>query len=341
MKALFLTEPGKTEIREIDQPIVKDGEVLLKVGRVGFCGGDLNGFRGLFELQEYPVVLGHEVGAVIEEMGTGVPDSFRAGMKVTVYPYLNCGTCTSCKKGRPNACQDNKTMGVRRPGAMTRYITVPWQVLIRSEHLSLQELALVEPLTVGFHAVNRARICAGEKVAVIGCGIVGMGALAASVSQEAEVIAIDIDDSKMEIARKAGVAHTINTKKTDLHEAFSEITNGEGPDVIIEAVGNAQTYRAAVDEVAYTGRVVYIGYAKKPVEYETGMFVRKEIEIFGSRNCEKDVDFPAAIAYLEKGKFPVDDVISRVVMLDEAGKALAEWSENPGPITKILVNTEA
>jgi threonine dehydrogenase-like Zn-dependent dehydrogenase len=341
MKALYLTEPGKTEIREIDRPIPKEGEVLLKVGRVGFCGGDLNGFRGLFELQEYPVVLGHEVGAVIEQMGANAPNSLRVGMKVTVYPYLNCGTCTSCKKGRPNACQDNRTMGVRRPGAMTRYITVPWQVLFPSEQLSLQELALVEPLTVGFHAVNRARISAGEKVAVIGCGIVGMGAVAASVSRQAEVIAIDIDDSKMDIAIKAGVAHTINTKRADLHEALSEITNGEGPDVIIEAVGNTQTYRAAVDEVAYTGRVVCIGYAKKPVEYETGMFVRKEIEIYGSRNCEKDVDFPAAIKYLEQGGFPVDDVISQVVTLDEAGKALEEWSENPGPITKILVDTEA
>ena len=341
MKALYLIEPGKTEIREIDRPVPGDGEVLLKVGKVGFCGGDLNGFRGLFELQEYPVVLGHEVGAVIEEMGAGVPDSLKADMKVTVYPYLNCGTCTSCRKGRPNACQDNRTMGVRRPGAMTRYITVRWQVLFPSEHLSLRELALIEPLTVGFHAVNRGRICAGEKVAVIGCGIVGMGAVAASVARDAEVIAVDIDDSKMEIARKAGVAHTINTSKADLHEALSEITDGEGPDVIIEAVGNSQTYRAAVDEVAYTGRVVYIGYAKKPVEYETGMLVRKEIEIYGSRNCEKDVDFPAAIAYLEKGGFPVDDVISRVVSLDEAGKALAEWSENPGPITKILVDTEA
>ena len=340
MKALYLVEPGKTEVREIDCPVPGDGEVPLKVGRVGFCGGDLNGFRGLFELQEYPVVLGHEVGAVVEQKGSGVPDSVKIGTKVTIYPYLNCGTCTSCKKGRPNACQDNKTMGVRRPGAMTRYITVPWQILFPSETLSLQELALVEPLTVGFHAVNRAGIQAGEKVAVIGCGIVGMGAVAASVSRRAEVIAVDIDDSKMEIASKTGVAHAINTKKTDLHEALSEINEGEGPDVIIEAVGNPQTYRAAVDEVAYTGRVVYIGYAKKPVEYETGMFVKKEIEIFGSRNCEKDVDFPAAIACLEKGEFPVDDVISRIVTIDEAGRALAEWSENPGPITKILVDTE-
>jgi len=192
-------------------------------------------------------------------------------------------------------------------------------------------------LTVGFHAVNRGRVSAGEKVAVIGCGIVGMGAVAASVAREAEVIAVDIDDSKMEIASKAGAAHTVNTKKVDLHDALADITGGEGPDVIIEAVGNPLTYRAAVDEVAYTGRVVYIGYAKKPVEYETGMFVKKEIEIYGSRNCEKDVDFPAAIAYLETGRFPVDDVITRVVSIDEAGQALADWSENPGPITKILV----
>ena len=340
MRALYLIEPGKTEIRDIERPVPKDGEVLLRVGYVGFCGGDLNGFRGLFELQEYPVVLGHEIGAVVEELGPGVPGPCTVGTKVTVYPYLNCGTCTSCKKGRPNACQDNRTMGVRRPGAMTQYITVPWQILFSSERLSLRELALVEPLTVGFHAVNRARICAGEKVAVIGCGIVGMGAVAASVARKAEVIAVDIDDPKMDIARKVGVAHTINASREDLHEALGEITAGEGPDVIIEAVGNAQTYRAAVDEVAYTGRVAYIGYAKKPVEYETGMFVRKEIEIYGSRNCEKDVDFPAAIAYLETGRFPVDDVISRVVTLDEAGQALAEWSENPGPVTKILVDTE-
>jgi threonine dehydrogenase-like Zn-dependent dehydrogenase len=339
MKALYLVEPGKTEIREISEPTPERGEVLLKVDKVGFCGGDLNGFRGLFELQEYPNVLGHELGAEIVETAPGVPDSFKAGMKVTISPYLNCGMCVSCRKGRPNACQDNKTMGVRRPGAMTQYITVPWEDLFSSEQLSLRELALVEPLTVGFHAVDRAKVKAGERVAVIGCGIVGMGAVAAAVSRTAEVIAIDIDDNKMAIARKTGVAHTINTKKADLHEALSEITAGDGPDVIIEAVGNPLTYRAAVEEIAFTGRVVYIGYAKKPVEYETGRFVQKEIEIYGSRNCRKEVDFPAAIAYLEQGTFPVDDVISRVVTLDEAGDALADWSNDPGPITKILVDT--
>jgi len=336
MKALFLTAIGQTEIREIEKPSIGPEEVLLKIGMVGFCGGDLNGFKGLFELQEYPNVLGHEVGGTIEGMGSQVPESFKIGNKVTVYPYLNCGKCISCRKGRRNACQDNKTMGVRRPGAMTRYIAIHWQDLFTSEKLSLKELALVEPLTVGFHAAARGRVSSQDRVAVIGCGIVGMGAIASAVNRGAEVIAIDIDDSKMDIAKKIGVAHTINTSREDLHEALMRITDGDGPDVIIEAVGNAITYRAAVDEVAYTGRVVCIGYAKSAVEFNTGIFVRKEIEILGSRNCTDE--FPEVIAYLEVGKFPVEDVISRTVSLDDAGAALADWAADAKGITKIMVD---
>jgi threonine dehydrogenase-like Zn-dependent dehydrogenase len=338
MKALVLTKPGETEVREINPPLPSAGEVLLRVGMVGFCGGDLNGFRGLFELQEYPVVLGHEVGATIEKIGAGVPEQYQCGMRVTISPYQNCGSCLPCRRGKPNACVDNRTMGVRRPGAMTRYITVPWKDLFTSDSLSLKELALVEPLTVGFHAAARGRVSKSDRVAVIGCGIVGIGAVSASVNSGAEVIAVDIDDSKMAIARKIGAAHTINTTNNNLHESLLEITNGDGPDVIIEAVGNPATYRAAVDEVAYTGRVVYIGYAKKPVEYQTGVFVKKEIEILGSRNSLGD--FPNVIRYLERGIFPVDDVVTRIVSLDESGAALGDWSKNPGPITKIMVDLE-
>ena len=336
MKALFLTAIGQTELRAIEQPTPGPNEVLLKIGMVGFCGGDLNGFKGLFELQEYPNILGHEVGATIEKLGSEVPATFNIGNKVTVYPYLNCGQCISCRKGRKNACQDNKTMGVRRPGAMTQFITIPWQDLFVSAHLSLKELALVEPLTVGFHAVARGRVSSQDRVAVIGCGIVGMGAIASAVNRGAEVIAIDIDDAKMDIAKKIGVKHTINTSKEDLHEALMRITNGDGPDVIIEAVGSATTYRAAVDEVAYTGRVVCIGYAKSTVEFNTGIFVRKEIEILGSRNCTDE--FPEVIAYLEAGKFPVQEVISKVVSLEEAGAALADWAKHSKGITKIMVD---
>jgi threonine dehydrogenase-like Zn-dependent dehydrogenase len=259
-------------------------------------------------------------------------------MKVTLNPYLNCGNCVACKKGRPNACRDNKTMGVRRPGAMTSYISVPWEKVHPSEKLSLAELALVEPLTVGFHAVARGRVSKADVVAVIGCGIVGMGALASAVNKGAEVIAIDLDDRKLEIAEKIGVKHIINSGKEDVHQALAAITQGDGPDVIIEAVGSPITYRTAVEEVAFTGRVVCIGYAKLPVEFNTSLFVQKEIEILGSRNCLGE--FPEVISYLEAGKFPVKDVISKVVSIDEAGKALAAWSDDPSKITKIMLNIE-
>ncbi|MGV8879693.1 MAG: zinc-binding alcohol dehydrogenase family protein [Sphingobacteriaceae bacterium] len=336
MKALVLVAPGKTELREINVPEPSPAEVLLHVGAVGFCGGDLNGFLGLFELQEFPNVLGHEVGATIVRTGSQVPATFKPGMKVTLNPYLNCGKCISCRKGRPNACVDNKTMGVRRPGAMTEYITVNWEKLNISEKLSLRELALVEPLTVGFHAVDRGRVTAGDKVLVIGCGIVGLGAIAGAVNRGATVYALDVSDYKTAIALKAGASVGINSLTTDVQKTLDELTNGDGPDVVIEAVGNYHTYKAAVDLVSYTGRVVYIGYGKKPVDYNTSTFVRKEIEILGSRNCLGD--FPEVIRYLESGKFPVEEVISKTVSLNDAGEALEQWAADRGNITKIMVD---
>jgi threonine dehydrogenase-like Zn-dependent dehydrogenase len=338
MKALFLTQVGKSEVFEIDKPIPKSGEVLLKVEMVGFCGGDMNGFKGLFPLQEYPNILGHEVGAVIEELGADVPSHLRIGSKVTLYPYLACGTCVACRKGRPNACKTNKTMGVRRPGAMTRYVCAPWQDLFVSDKLSVRELALAEPLTVGFHAVARGRVDSQDIVAVLGCGIVGLGAVAAAVNRHATVIAIDLDDAKLAIARKIGVANTINPSKEDLHQRLQEITNGDGPDVIIEAVGSPSTYRSAVEEVAFLGRVVCIGYAKAPVEFNTSLFVQKEIEILGSRNCVGKSDFPEVLSYLEAKKFPVEEVISKVISIDEGPETLKSWAENPQGIIKIMID---
>jgi threonine dehydrogenase-like Zn-dependent dehydrogenase len=338
MKALFLTQVGKSEVFEIDKPIPKSGEVLLKVEMVGFCGGDMNGFKGLFPLQEYPNILGHEVGAVIEELGEGVPSHLRIGSKVTLYPYLACGTCVACRKGRPNACKTNKTMGVRRPGAMTRFVCAPWQDLFVSDQLSVRELALAEPLTVGFHAVARGRVDSQDIVAVLGCGIVGLGAVAAAVNRHATVVAIDLDDAKLAIARKIGVANTINPSKEDLHQRLQEITNGDGPDVIIEAVGSPSTYRSAVEEVAFLGRVVCIGYAKAPVEFNTSLFVQKEIEILGSRNCVGKSDFPEVLSYLEAKKFPVEEVISKVISIDEGPETLKSWAENPQGIIKIMID---
>ncbi len=340
MKALFLTDVGKSEIREIEKPSAGEGEILLKVDKVGFCGGDLNSFKGMFPLQEYPNILGHEVGGIVEEIGDAVPKTIRRGLRGTIYPYLACGKCKACLNGRPNACRYNKTMGVRRPGAMTDYIVLPWEDLFYSEKLSTRELALAEPLTVGFHAVDRGRVSAEDTVAVIGCGIVGLGAVAGAVELGATVIAIDLDDSKLKIAEEIGAKFTANPTHTIPSELLKEWTDGHGPDVIIEAVGSPQTYQMAVEEVAFTGRVVCIGYAKHEVSFNTSLFVQKEIEILGSRNCIGRKDFPMVIEYLESGRFPVEGVISKTIALEEGPETLESWAKDAQGIIKIMIDFE-
>ena len=221
---------------------------------------------------------------------------------------------------------------------MTEYIVVPWRELHTSAVLDTRELALVEPLTVGFHAVVRGKVDRDDTVAVFGTGMVGIGAVAGAAARGAVVIAVDIDDRKLEIARKAGAVYTVNSLSQDLHESLSALTGGDGPDVVIEAVGSPKTYIEAVEEVAFTGRVVYIGYAKSPVEFETRLFVQKELDVYGSRNCLGD--FPAVIAMLEKRTFPVDELITREIGLEDAGDAIAEWDMDPASITKILVRID-
>jgi len=343
MKALTIVEKGHAEIQDLAHPgAPAPHEAQIKVEMVGFCGGDLNAYRGTFPLQLYPTVLGHEVGATIVELGSDVPaGKFELGDKVTLSPYFTgCGggNCTACKNGRPNACLDNQTMGVRRPGAMTRYVNVAHKDLYKSASLSHKELALVEPITVGFHAVDRGRVTSDDIVGVFGTGIVGIGCISGAAERGATVIAIDISDEKLEVAKKCGATHTINSATSDLHEELGKLTDGNGPSVMIEAVGLPVTFRACVEEVCFTGRVVYIGYAKAPVEYESRFFVQKELDILGSRNCDADVDFPAVIKMLEKGEFPVDDVVSRIVPLAEGAEALVAWNDNPGVVTKIMVD---
>jgi threonine dehydrogenase-like Zn-dependent dehydrogenase len=228
---------------------------------------------------------------------------------------------------------------VQRDGALAGYFTVPWEKIYRARDLSLRELSLVEPLAVGFHAAERGRITANDAVAVIGCGMVGLGAIASAASRGAKVIAIDLDDKKLELAAKSGARHLLNSRTAPLHKTLETLTNGFGPDVIVEAVGTPDTYRLAVEEVAHTGRVVYIGWAKEPIRFDTKHFVHKELDILGSRNYLNE--FLPVIDLLHKKQFPVEETISRTVPLSEAGEALKEWCDSPQAFTKILVDLDA
>ncbi len=334
MKALYIDEPGRASIHTIDHVRAPKDEVLLRVRMVGLCGSDLNSFRGKNPLVQYPRIPGHEIAATIVEAGKSRPD-LAAGTHVTLSPYTNCGACASCKRGRPNACQFNQTLGVQRDGALTEFISIPAEKLYPA-NLTLKELCVVEPLTVGFHAIARGRVTDADIVAVFGCGGVGLGAVAASAFRGATTIAVDLDDVKLEIAKRAGALHTINTSREPLHDKLQELSSARGPDVIVEAIGLPETFRSAVEQVAFTGRVVYIGYAKQPVSYETRLFVMKELDILGSRNALPE-DFRAVIRMLEEKRFPVDEMVSTVVGMEEAPAALEAWSENPARYSKIIV----
>lgn len=336
MKAVVISAPGTVGIVEREPPTPAPGEVLLAIRIVGYCGSDLATFRGANPLVQYPRIPGHELSAVIVERGPDVPPEWATGLAVTLSPYTSCGTCSACRQVRPNCCRHNQTLGVQREGALTEFISAPWQKLHRADKLGLRELALVEPLTVGFHAVDRGRVTKKDTVVVFGCGAIGLGAIAGGARRGARVIAVDVDDAKLALSRQCGAAVLINSRAEDLAERLQALTDGDGPDVIIEAVGLPETFRAAVDTVCFAGRVVYIGYVKRPVEFETKYFVMKELDILGSRNATPD-DFQAVIQMLEGGAFPVDAMITRTVPFADAGGALQAWNENPAATTKIHV----
>ena len=337
MKAIQISEPSVMKVIDMPEPQMGADEVLLKMKYVGFCGSDLNTFRGGNPMVKMPVVPGHEVGAEIVKVGSNVPDVLKPGMVVTVNPYTNCGKCASCRNGRVNACEHNETLGVQRWGAMCDYIALPWQKVIPAEALSPRTCALIEPMSVGFHAVSRAQVTDIDIVMIIGCGMVGMGAIVRSVLRGATVIAADIDDDKLALAKEMGANFAINTKTEDVHARLQEITSGFGPDVIIEAVGSVPTYQMAVNEVAFTGRVVCIGYAKTEVSFQTKYFVQKELDIRGSRNAQPS-DFRAVIHYLERGTCPIDRLISNEVKPEAALEAMQQWAANPGKVFRILVD---
>jgi threonine dehydrogenase-like Zn-dependent dehydrogenase len=337
MQALWIDEPGRTRLGRAPRPEPGPGEVLLRVRRVGYCGSDLSTYRGGNPLVSYPRVPGHEIAATVERVGAEVPgDALPVGTDVTVVPYTACGRCSACRRGRFNTCRDNRTMGVQRDGALTELVTVPWEKVLPADGLSLRDLALVEPLSVGAHAVARARVAPGDVVAVLGTGAVGLGAVAGAARVGATVVAVDVDDRKLETARRAGAAHAVDARTGTLHERLAELTSGEGPDVLIEAAGRPETFVAAIREAAFAGRVVYVGYVKPPVTYETAQFVKKELDVLGSRNATPE-DFRAVAALLRDGRFPAAEAVTRVVPLEAAGEALREWDADPGAVTRIHV----
>jgi threonine dehydrogenase-like Zn-dependent dehydrogenase len=337
MKAIILSGEQQAALVERPMPSIGTGEVLLRIRYAGFCGSDLNTFLGRNPMVQLPVVPGHEIGAEIAAVAPdGVPPTLQPGLFCTVNPYTHCGNCSSCRNGRPNACRSNQTLGVQRDGAMCEYLALPWQKVITAPGISVRDFALVEPMSVGFHAVARGQVTDSDRVMIVGCGMIGLGAIARSALRGAEVIAVDVDDDKLRLAHRLGARHIVNSRSEDLHERVDAITGGDGPDVVVEAVGSPLTYRTAVDEVAFSGRVVCIGYAKTETAFETKYFVMKELDIRGSRNALPE-DFRAVVQYFRQHPGIVDHLISGIYRPEQALEALTAWAADPGKVFRILM----
>ncbi|MBN1481134.1 zinc-binding alcohol dehydrogenase family protein [candidate division KSB1 bacterium] len=338
MKAFRLTEPGKTDFFDIPEPVMGVEDILIDVHFVGLCGSDLSTYRGKMPGMDYPRIPGHEISGIIIDKGANVPDRLSLGDKVMISPYTNCGMCPACRIGRTNTCEFNQTLGVQRDGALTEKLAIHYSKAHASQKLSLPELALVEPLSVGYHATNRGLVSETDTVLVYGAGAIGMGVLVACLRKGATVIVADIDDRKLHHAKKMGAHLTVNSSKEDLVEVVHERTRNEGVNVAIEAAGIPETFSQAVELVCFAGRVVYIGYTKTKVSFDSTLVVRKELTICGSRNALHV--FPAVIKMLEKKEHPFESLITKVYPFGQTGRALADWDANSGAVTKLLIKVK-
>jgi 2-desacetyl-2-hydroxyethyl bacteriochlorophyllide A dehydrogenase len=336
MRALIIDGIGHCRMGEAPPPPpCGPGEVEIVIRHVGLCGSDLNTFNGRNPLVALPRVPGHEIAGLVAGFGAGV-EGLAHGQQVTVLPYTSCGRCSACRRRRVNACRYNRTLGVQQDGALTERIVVSAGHVIANDTLPSHQLALVEPLSVGFHAVDRGRVEARDRVLVLGCGMIGMGAMLGALRRRADVTVADPSQEKRRMALAFGAARVIDPAGDDLAEQVAQVTEGDGFDVVIEAVGSPETFAGAIDHVCFAGRVVYIGYCKAPVTYRTELFNLKELDILGSRNATL-ADFHAVIACLEEMGVAADRLISRVFPFAEADAALPYWDAQRGAVLKVMV----
>lgn len=338
MRAVYMKAPGDVSLIDIPRPEVREGDVLIRVHRVGLCGTDLQSYRGVAALTNFPLVPGHELGGEVAAWGGAVPAGlFAEGDHVTVKPYFNCGHCYPCGIGRINCCENSRTMGVQmQEGALSDYIAVPYENVLPCGTLSYEEMALIEPLSVGAHLVTRANITAGEYVLVFGCGVIGSGAIAAAYFRGAKVIAVDIASEKFETAKAIGAFACVNPQTQNLREEIARITNGAGVSVALEAIGVSGTMAEAIEAVNFAGRVGYVGYCKKPLEVNATLIVKKELTIVGSRNSTIE-EFQRVRENIATGKLDFKRLISAAYTPEDAGRAFAEWDAQPGRFVKIQI----
>ncbi len=341
MQAVVLEQPGRLTLGEAalpEGPLPAD-EALVRVQRVGVCGSDLKAYKGEMPFLSYPRILGHELGVEIVEIGPN-GRGLRVGQRAAVEPYLNCGHCIACRRGRTNCCVSLQVLGVHTDGGMRERIRVPLNKLHCSERLSLDQLALVETLVIGAHAVRRGAPRAGEQVLVTGVGPIGLTVIAAAAATGAEIIAMDINPARLEFAQELpGVAHVVDAGDRAL-EQLREITGGDLPTQVYEATGNAASMNAAFDTLASGGTLVFVGLVTDDIRFHDPEFHRREMTVMSSRNGTAE-DFRHVIDLVESGAIDTTPWITHRATPAELIRDLPGWLDPAGRCLKAMMHFAA
>jgi 2-desacetyl-2-hydroxyethyl bacteriochlorophyllide A dehydrogenase len=335
MKVLTCTSPGSFQYSEQALPSLTRDHAIIKIKRVGICGTDLHAFEGTQPYFNYPRILGHELcGELIDADNAG---DFKKGEVVTIIPYFNCGNCIACRSGKTNCCVNLKVFGVHIDGGMREYISVPSYSLVHGNGLSMEALALVEPLSVGAHGIRRADVQPGEFVLVVGAGPIGLGVMEFARIAGGNVVALDVNERRLQFCRdRLNIKHTINAATANVAEALKEITNSDMPTVVIDATGSQKAINNSFQYMAHGARYILVGLQKAEVTFSHPEFHKREGTLMSSRNATR-ADFEQVVNALKSGKInPVNYITHRVSFDDTAGQ-FASWLDLNNGVIKAVV----
>lgn len=320
---------------EKDIPSPADNEALLRIKRIGICGTDLHAFAGNQPFFNYPRILGHELAAEVITAGSGVTN-VQPGDKVVVMPYLSCGTCIACRNRKTNCCTQIKVLGVHTDGGMQEQITVPADILIPVNDLTLDQIAVIEPLAIGAHALFRAKANAGETVVVVGCGPIGLGLMKLAQLQGLRVIAIDVNPDRLSYAQnELGIEHTVTADENAVEQVL-ELTNGDLATAVFDATGNKAALESGINYMAHGGQYVLVGLNKGDLTFHHPSIHAKETSILCSRNATF-ADFHQVIDVLYSGNFPIDSFITHRAPFERMIDHFQGWLEPENGVIKAMV----
>ena len=334
MRSLVCVEPGSLVVEERPAPERAEGEVLVRIRRVGICGTDMHIFRGRQPYLVYPRVIGHEFAGEVQE--APADSVFVPGDTVTVMPYLSCGTCVACRKGKTNCCTRLEVLGVHRDGALADYVSVPSRFVMKVEGLSLDQAAMIEFLSIGAHAVRRAAVATGQRVLVVGAGPIGLAACQFSKLRGAHVTAIDSRADRLAFASQSlGVDATLELSEGTA-ALLSQQTRGEWFDVVFDATGNPKAMETGFGYVCHGGTYALISVVTADIRFSDPEFHKRETTLLACRNATQE-DFATVIEAMRGGRVPTHAFASHRAKLEEVPDTLPRWMDPASAVIKAIV----